>query len=126
MVALGFKEWKDGFNTDNIPSTIADKSFHLDTRAGVGIKLNQNDQEVNFDVNVKLFRKGFRDPASAIDQVLSDCQSIIVESCKASNRLTGNLKNVVFSGATIDPIADSNDNFVVLTMTFTAFVIIAV
>lgn len=124
--SLSLKEWKDGFNFDNIPSTVLDKSYHIETGPIVGVKLNQNDQEANAQVNVRIFQKGFRDPASAIDSVMQLSETFIKECLVPSNRLTQSLgvKNVVFENMLIEQIAASNDNAVIANLQFRVLIIL--
>jgi hypothetical protein len=124
--SIGLKEWKDGFNFDNIPANILDKSYHIESGPVVGIKLNMNDQELNAQVNVRVFQKGFRDPASAIDSCLQLSENFIKECVVPKNRLTGSngIKNVVFENLSIEQIAATNDNAVIANMQFRVFVIL--
>lgn len=124
MNGLGFSEWKDGFNFSNIPSNILDKTYHIASGTVTGRKHNQIDIEAEQTVTIRLFRKGFRDPAGGIDISISDGETIIKDCTKASNRLTGLLKNVVFDSMDVEAIDDSNDNKIVLTLNFTILTII--
>jgi hypothetical protein len=42
--ALGFTEWMDGFNIENIPSTLIDMAYHIGPPQTTGISNNQGDQ----------------------------------------------------------------------------------
>jgi hypothetical protein len=62
---LGYTEWTDGFNIENIPSTVLDMSYHLavgDIRSGPA---NQLLHVFDYPLTVSIFLKGFRDPAEA-------------------------------------------------------------
>lgn len=124
--SMSLKEWRDGFNFDNIPANILDKSYHIESGSIVGVKLNQNDQEMNAQVNVRIFQKGFRDPASAIDSVMQLSETFIKECLVPSNRLTQSygVKNVVFENMLIEQIAASNDNAVISNLQFRVLIIL--
>lgn len=122
--SLSFKEWTDAFNVENIPSNLIDGSYHLQMLQGTLEKHNMTALEINQPLTVRLFRKGFRDPASAVDQVLTDSENILNLVLKPSNRLTGSLKNVSFSSLLIQESSDSNDNLVMLTLEFNVLVIL--
>lgn len=126
--ALGLREWKDGFNFDNIPANLVDRSFHIETGSAVGIKLNQADQELNFSQTVRIFVKGFRNPASGIDSAIALAEDFIKECVTARTRLTqtSGIKNVVFENASFDADSASNDNLIVASLTFRIFSILAV
>jgi hypothetical protein len=126
--ALGLREWKDVFNFENIPANIVDRAFHIESNQAVGVKLNQADQELNFSHTVRIFVKGFRNPASGIDLAISLADDFIKECVSAPNRLTqtSGIKNVIFENASFDADSASNDNLIVASLTFRIFSILAV
>lgn len=126
--AIGLTEWLDGFNFSNIPSNIIDKSFHLEMGVATALKLNQTDQEIEYPITVRMFIKGFRDPASGIDTAIQYSEDLIKQAVNSVNRLTQTtgIKNVIFETLSIDPIADSNDNLVVASCVFRTLVILKV
>ena len=126
MNALGFREWTDAFNIENIPSNILDRSYHIESNSVAGDSIHMEDQELNGTVNIKVFIKGYRTPADAVDKAMEYGDSIITECCKASNRLVGNLKNVVLNSLSIEPLALTNDNSAILTIAFNVFTILDV
>lgn len=124
--AIGLKEWSDGFNFDNIPASIFDKAFHVQYGTMTGIKQNQQDQEINFPVTVRIFTKGYRDPANGIDSAVELTENLLIECLKPTNRLVQNsgIKNIVFETANYEPIDASNDNAVIATINFRAFMVL--
>lgn len=125
--AIGLTEWVDGFNFQNIPSNIIDKSFHMEMGSAGGERLNMSDQEITWPVTVRIFIKGFRNPAAAIDSAAVLTDSLVKESCKVSNRGTqASIKNVFFESMTVSPVDDTNDNLVVASVTFRTLVILNV
>jgi len=125
---VGLREWKDGFNFSNIPSNIIDRSFHIESGQVVGIKLNQHEQDLNFAQTIRIFVKGFRDPATGIDSAISIAEDYIKECVTATNRVgqTNGIKNVVFENASFDADDASNDNLIVASLTFRIFTVLAV
>lgn len=126
--AIGLTEWKDGFNFSNIPSNIIDKSFHLEVGQAVGVKANQYDQELNFSHTVRLFVKGFRNPASGIDTAIARAEDYIKACVNAPNRVgqTNGIKNVIFENASFEAGDSTNDNLVVASLTFRIYSVLAV
>lgn len=124
--ALGYREWKDGFATDNIPDTIADRSYHIATPTIVQTQHNQIDLQLVETVDVSFFVKGFRDPAGGIDEAHVQVQRMLREILDHGFRTTGNLKNVTMSNVDIEPYGDDNDNMIRVTLTFECLVIIDV
>lgn len=126
MNSLGYREWKDGFATDNIPDSIADKTYHIATPSIVQTNHNQIHLELLETVEISLFIKGYRDPANAIDQAHTEIERSLKEVLDHSNRTQGNLKNVVMNNIDIEPYGNDNDNMVRVSMTFEASVIMDV
>lgn len=126
--AIGLKEWKDGFDFDNIPANIVDKYFHIQSGRVVGIKNNQSDQEMNFSQTVRIFVKGFRDPASGIDSAIKVAEDYIKQCVNVANRVAqpNGIKNVVFENADFGALSPSNNNGVIASLTFRVYVILAV
>lgn len=123
--SLGFREWPDAFNIDNNPSSIIDLSYHLGPVQVSTIQQNQGDLESDGSISVHLWVKGYADPSVALDDSLTNAQSILVDVLKASNRIGGNLKNVFLDGIATEPIAGSNDNVVRLRLDFRCRTILA-
>lgn len=126
MKGLGFTEWRKSFEPENIPKTLTNSTFHIQTRPISGLRNNQNDQEINFPITLTFARNGFRDEVSAVEKCEELFETIIHEVLKPANRLkTAGIKNIVFNSATCEPIAVSNDNIILGRMEFTCFVILA-
>lgn len=124
---IGLKEWSDGFNFDNIPSTVINGTFHISSGAGSGVKLNQHDQEITFNQTVRIFIKGYRDVSSAIDYAVKVTEDLIKESVSPKNRLTqsGGIKNIVLDSFNFEEGDQSNDNLVVASITFRIFTVLS-
>ncbi len=111
---LGFSEWRDTFNFENIPATELESIYHLSVHSGQGVRQNHFDYELNCLVEVRFFKKGFRDSVEAKDAATIAVDSIIKECCKYSqSRVQTSIKDITFSSFRLDPIADTNDNFVI-------------
>jgi len=124
--SIGLKEWKDGFSFSNIPSNIIDKSYHLEAGPGVGVKLNQNDQEINFQVIVRIFVKGFRDPASGIDTAIALTEDLLEQALDPATRLTQTtgIKQVTFESVNFEPPIGDNDNLIIASVQFRVLTIL--
>lgn len=111
---LGFREWESGFDFDNIPRNIIDKSYHILLPNGSGGSINQLDQEVVSRVILRIFLKGFRSDAQAIDNCLNAIETISKPILKASNRGGEDIKNVIFSTYDILPLSENNNSIAIL------------
>ena len=120
-----FREWEDGFNVDNIPSTILDKSWHLrfDPFSYVGTAHTC----LSFDcgLTMSVFFKGYRNPQEAIDSALFFADAIIKECTNPVHRLNQpKIKNVLPSTVAVRELGATNDNAVVLEIQLTCEVIL--
>jgi len=125
MVGLGFEQWKDAFNVENIPATRLQKAFHLETITGAGVRQNMHAQEVNLDTTIRIWQKGFRNPSDAMDAALVSVDRICLDLLSVPQRIGGPVKNITLGAITLAPINDSNDNIVVASIGLTAYVILA-
>jgi hypothetical protein len=125
LEGLGYREHLDGFNIENVPQTLIDRSFHILVTSIRGGPINHTHQDTEAQVEVVLFFKGFRDVAAAIDTSIDEVEKIVKDVCKVSNR-TSELLNVVFDGVDFAPLNDQNDNSVLVRMNFAAFVVLCV
>lgn len=124
--ALGYKEWRDGFNFENIPRTLLDKSYCVELGVAVGLKDTQDSLDIDAPFTVRIFMKPRRESKGLIDEAIERADEIIFDLMAAVNRVTGTggLKNIRFDTMTIEPLKDSNDNGVIAKITFAAHVII--
>lgn len=128
MNYLGYTEWADAFNFENIPESILDKSYHIDANQIRVISFNQADLSIDHSVTLRLFLKGFRTPKDALDSAMIRLDAIYQEVLKPGNRLTGTggLRNVLLDSTDLQPLSRSNDNAVMVEMNFIAKVHISV
>lgn len=122
MSALGFtKEHPKPFDTDEIASTLRDKTFHILLANFNGVSNNQNHQVMTIEVGMQMFFKGYRNEEDGRQLAVETLDSIIKECCTAVNRVTqasDGIKNVSFLFAETVPVEDSNDNITLLNMAF--------
>ena len=118
--SLGYSEWSDGFNFENIPSSIIDGAYHLEVGIISSQSANQRAHQFSFPVVLRVFLKGFSDPKSAIDDALLRGDNILGAVLSEANRLTQaeDIKDVVPNSITVQELSASNDNSVILQMEF--------
>jgi hypothetical protein len=127
LEALNYAEWPDGFNFENIPANLLDHCYHITLGGFSGLKANHTDLDTQSVVTVRMFSKGYNDPALGIDNAIADCEAF-VKSCVnvISRATTTGILNVVFSELVLDPLGPSNDNAIMATLTFNVRVILSV
>jgi hypothetical protein len=118
---LSYKKHYDGFAINNVPKSSLNKSYHVEAFVFNGISHNQTDLRMEATCVVRLFFKGGRDVDSTISDATIAGDAYLNAALSSENRLTQTkIKNVILSTMTIEPYAESNDNYVVCRMDFTA------
>lgn len=127
LKSIGYKEWSDPLNVENIPSTILDKAFHIEHPSIDPISINQQSLDINHRINIKTFYKGFSEPQLAMDKALTELERILQAVMPAVSRLNiSNVKNIIFQGAFPRALSQSNDNVVVLELNFVCLTVLDV
>jgi hypothetical protein len=120
-----FKEWEDGFNVENIPSTILDKSWHFVFNPSNYIGSAHTCLNFTAPVMLRVFLKGYRNPKEAIDTALLFADAIIKECTKPINRLNQpKIKNVLPGIVSVQELGSTNDNSVILELQFNCTIIL--
>ena len=119
MEKLGLSEWKNPFDTQNIPKTIIKSAYNITLGTLQEVKNNQLNLDLVVPVNVKMFAKAYKEHMVAYDQAVSLAQDAIIEIMKPSNRLTQvGIKTIRIGSMTIDPLSPSDDNIMVVNFVF--------
>lgn len=120
MEALDYVEWRDGFNAENIPSTLLNNSFHIESGDVTPTVSNHQVYEFDCPVTVRIFLKGYLDPVSAIDDSYASVEDIYSELLLPSSRLTTAVKDIVPTAVRVSPLTLQNDNAVLVEIDFNA------
>ncbi len=119
MSALGLKEWRNPFDTSNIPENIIASQYNVVLAPITQFKLNQQNLDLKVQVNLKLFAKAYKEHMVAYDSATALMVDAIMEVMNPVNRLTqAALKNISILSASIDPYAPDNDNVMVVNFQF--------
>lgn len=126
MAALGFTEWTDGFNFENVPQTLLSTRYILRLNDSSGGKVSNDNQEISFPLVVESAIKPTGNPKSLIEQGFDRADSIIDTFMVANQRLSQtDFRNIVHSSTSVVPLdGDSNDNGVRVLVGFNFLVII--
>ena len=114
-----FKEWKDGFNFENIPRNIFDKSYHMEYQVP-SIERGNTYNTHTVLVTLKMFYKGYRDPQASLDTAmdLSNLIGISIQdiAAMAAFRATDNfsIQEIRLNSQIAEPLED-NDNAMIIT-----------
>lgn len=116
---LGFKEWADGFNIANIPSTVLNNAYSLEVGT-INIQMGGNNHwDFSYPVTLRVVTKGFKNVSQAIDAALDTAQTILADILQPSVRMKNDgIKLIRATSLNTAQGAPSNDNLVMLTITF--------
>lgn len=129
LSALGFTEWTDPFNPENIPASLLDRSFHQFIESIIGVQKDNVSQVMEASVVIRLAFKGFSDPASAVDEALNRAEIVISDLINPSsyNAASPPITGVFLDSLDIEPFSDElNDNVVVASCVFKARIYLCV
>lgn len=117
----GMKEHKNPFSWEDIPANAIDRMFHIESRQSTVVSQNQIDLEMEMPVSVRLFLRGYNQVYEAEDKIKKEMESYFTAALKVENRLAqpNYIKNVKLISFSIDPFAQSNDNWIVGRLDFT-------
>ncbi len=116
--SLNYSEWTDGFNFENIPQSILDRSYHLEIGVITSGASSQTVFTFSYPITVRIFLKGFVDPSGAIDDAILQSETVLASVLDAQARYSENIKSIDPLSISILQLADSNDNDLILEMEF--------
>jgi hypothetical protein len=120
MEALGYIEWRDGFNTEDIPATLIDNSFHIESGEIAPTASSHQVYEFDCPVTIRVYLKGFLDPVSAIDDAYTAVEAIYSGLLLSSNRHGTTVQDVKPLSLKVSPLTLQNDNAVLVEINFNA------
>lgn len=125
MAALKLTEWDDP-DPETIPKPRLNKGYHVIVGNAIrGISNNQDSQNIELPVTLRVFFAASLRGQKVRAAALEFGDTVLADLLKASNRLKWpGLKNLTFSTLTLEPLANSNDNGVILNFELTALVVI--
>lgn len=121
---LGLREWPTAFSYDNIPSTILTDSYHMTIDPIVSGPSNHQVHKFDYPLTLRVFLKGFRDESESVDAAVKVGQDILCAVLQSSSRLGDTIKDIVPNSMQPIPLSGSNDNSIIIELSFTAKVFI--
>lgn len=113
-------EWDEAFNDANIPESLLPNRYHIAMSSISTSAPNDVFLEDAFQVDVKLFKKGFRSNGISAHDDLLDLADCLRQNCAQPLKLqlTNNLRGCEPNTILLEPIEDSNDNIIKITVGF--------
>lgn len=122
---LGFTEHTDAFNINNIPSTLLDNSYHIESNDITVGPSSQRTHDIIYPVTIRIFRKGFDSPGALNDELDVVADTILADLLSPSVKNTETIKDVVVSSIRRIELDVSNDNAIILEITCNTKIICA-
>ena len=110
-------EHKDAFNLENMHTAARDKMFHIVYQNSGNLETNGDLISDSISVTITMLFKGFRDTQATFDSTYDTVHNIKRRASKISNYSTG-IKRVVCDSIRIEPMDESNDSVMLVTMDF--------
>lgn len=120
--ALNLKEHRDAINFNNIPGTIIDEAYHMESLPVRNIRLDQLTYTLQFPLKVRLFKTGYNDTVEAHEELITRTDLLLEEVLKPANKLDGTLFNIVPGTIEWEEISVDNDNVIIAATTFVAVI----
>ncbi len=119
-----YREHQDAFPTDNIGKNNYNKTFHINFYDLVGSTLSHVTTREQIKVKVKLFRKGFRDPQQAADDLFDFTNKYRLSMMKPKDYKVPfmHILKIFCEGFTISGL-DTNDNSIYAEANFVVDVV---
>ncbi len=120
MKNLGLKEWKQAFNTSDIPENIIGSQYNAVLAPLSQFKFNQQALDIKVPVNLKCWVKAYKEHMVAYDSAVALAADIIREVLNPRNRLsqTNGIKTINIGSGGIEQFAPDNDNIMVVNFQF--------
>ena len=116
MADLGYRFWPDGFNIENIPSTVFNKAFHIEVTGTNSNEYGNLCQIRNTNFILRVFVKGFRDVGGMIDTSLDYADDILANITSIPERLSvDGVLNIHSESIDLRPL-ESNDNAIIIEL----------
>lgn len=119
-VATDLTEWKDGFNRDNIPASLKNKSYFC------SYEISSNDPQGDYEINtvrvtIEVFFRGFKDAQGALDSAMDSVNVLSLNLCSLASinayKATDDfpIQSVTRLSQVPSPI-NTNDNQILITL----------
>lgn len=110
IIGLGFVEWDKSFDDQDIPETLLENSFHVAVTGGSGNGINQAVLDIENDVVLTLWKKGFRNPVEAMDAGLETLQGVLCDLLGPVIRTLPAFRKINMSSYQLEPISSDNES----------------
>lgn len=118
LEGLGYTEHVDAVDFSNIPKTLLDDSFQMETNNITSGPANQLAHDFDYGIVIRVFKRGFGNPVEAYDEADQTIETILSDILNVSNRLGSEIKDIVPVSIDKIPLSASVDNDIILEFSF--------
>lgn len=116
LVDPNLKEHLD-LSDENIPQTILDEHYHIEYGSSSDSQ-DDNELQTSQSVTVKLFKRGFNKPITAMDTIIDKAHEIRRCIISTTATLGDDMLKVESISLTPEPIDETNDNTIKISLEF--------
>ncbi len=124
-LGTGYKEHDDGFDRDNIPRSLLDKSYHVSIASAENIEATG---QINIDrvqATLQIFYKGFRNVRSTAEASYTKASTLRDKLTNPAN-FTSVIKGCRVNSINVNPLSEDNNNSFIIDMEVEGLVVTAV
>lgn len=118
MNALGFSEHDQPFNIESLAESNLDDAYYIESLTTQGTGVNQRTASITYPIKIHIFKAGYASPLETYDELDSIADTVINDFLAPSVRNGVNIKDIELSLVDRVPLAESNDNAMVLELSF--------
>jgi hypothetical protein len=122
---LGYKEHKDAFNVENVPSQALAKTYQLNIGSPRQVMVDQQSINIQTPVTLTMYGKAAKDTTISTDAAFEMVEEVVTLLMRPTNRLTQTFKNLLLLSVEVVPIDESNDNAIEVRMNFEVHTILS-
>lgn len=125
MNGLGFIEHEDAFDPNNVPQSVLDNRYQIESGPVSSTITGQNVNELDFSITLRVYQKGGRDNVELVDDSWATADTILADIMQPSVRLGTDIKDIRLETISIEPLSGSDDNDLVILLGFNGVLVCA-
>ena len=110
-------EWRDSFENENIPQSKIDNYYHIEF-GSLSSAPDGNSITDSWTMILTIWKRGFVSPVEAFDEILDTANCIRLKIIDPRATLTDNIHSIESNSISPEPIDESNDNTIKVSLEF--------
>lgn len=124
-IGTGYKEHDDGFDRENIPRSLLNKSYHISIASAENV---QSTGQINIDrvqATLQIFYKGYRSVRSSAETSYTKASTLRDKLTNPAN-FTSVIKGCRVNSISVSPLSEDNNNSFIIDMEVEGLIVTAV